>query len=166
MFVASSFPMASSLRLLCFTSRLWSWWKTFQVKNKTNTSSFEIHSPWVKVLRKHTGKLFLLSWCHPWLATFFISSIDPCSFEEGGSRGVREVDGAICHGTAGGRWVAYENIHRNPCRWHAQHPVPCLFSYMAGKSKYRKEKILLTLDLFKKQQQKATQKSEAHERYN
>lgn len=49
--------------------------------------------------------------CHD----FVHSSFCPHSSEEGGGRGVREVDGAFRHGAAGGWWVAYENIHRYPC---------------------------------------------------
>lgn len=50
--------------------------------------------------------------------SFFLiaPSLCPCSSEEGGGRGVCEVDGAFREGTARGRRVAHENIHRNPRR--------------------------------------------------
>lgn len=45
-----------------------------------------------------------------------------CSSEEGGGRGVREVDGAVCGGAPGGRWVGDESVCGNPCGGRAQHP--------------------------------------------
>lgn len=43
------------------------------------------------------------------------SSFCPCSSEEGGGGGVREVDGAVCDGAARGRQLADEDVPGNLC---------------------------------------------------
>lgn len=56
-----------------------------------------------------------------------------CSSEEGGARGVREVDGTVCHGTARGWRVTHEDVRRNPCRGHAQHSDARVLSHVDRK---------------------------------
>ncbi len=53
MCVALSFPMASLLLQPCFTSPLWSWWKTSQVKTQT-------HLNWTStlLLLKHISRCY------------------------------------------------------------------------------------------------------------
>lgn len=111
-FVALSFLTASSLLQPCFISPRWSWWKTFQVTDQI-IDFFSSASRSVSL-------------------TSCFSLVSPPSSEEGGGGGVCEVDGAVRHGTAGVGWAAYEDVCRNPCRWHAQHPAPRPLPDMAG----------------------------------
>lgn len=110
---ALSFPTASSLLQPCFTSRLWSLWKMSRVRT--------IMWDW-----NAAGLSFLSGVC---LTRRFLSA---CSSEEGGGGGVCEVDGSFRHGAAWEWRLLHENVHGNTCRWHAQHPDPCIIHDVAG----------------------------------
>lgn len=113
------------------------------IKKKKNSAWAKVSLKQMNMLRVLFVMLLLVVsrlCCHD----FVHSSFCPHSSEEGGGRGVREVDGAFRHGAAGGWWVAYENIHRYPCWWHAQHPDPCLLHYMAGKWKWTMNTLIFS----------------------
>lgn len=79
MYGALSFPTASSLLQPCFTSRLWSLWKTSRVR---------------KIPRGVETQQDFVS-CRRCLTRPFVSA---CSSEAGGAGGVCEVDGSFCDG--------------------------------------------------------------------